>query len=195
VAARRRRHPRQMSRARRTTCWGLRADERKQVLCAYPSSASARLDPFLIFAKKTQDTYVPDSVRQETSEEAEHALRVCCSDTSMCAAVLQTCFPTRATPASGCHPLAWHTHRYPGLVCHRQESGHALSALPSRPQPGGLVQSCCCSATARAPFAHFSRGSENFNMLNFNQLCDPPDLWERSYPVIITEIDKRRRVV
>jgi hypothetical protein len=30
----------------------------------------------VIFEKNTQDTYAPDGFRQETSEEAEHALRI-----------------------------------------------------------------------------------------------------------------------
>jgi hypothetical protein len=78
----------------------------------------ARLYPFLIFEKKTQDTSAPDDFRQEMSEEAEHALRVYRPDGSICAAVLQASVPTRARPAGWCHPRTWQTHRDSGFASH-----------------------------------------------------------------------------
>ena len=33
-------------------------------------------------------------------------------------------------------------------------------------------------STCNSRFAHFFRGFENFNLLNFSHLCDPIDLWE-----------------
>jgi len=71
------------------------------------SNALARLDPCLIFEKKTPDTEATDGFRQETSEEAAHALRVYRPDDSLGAAILQASVPTRAGPARGRHSLAW----------------------------------------------------------------------------------------